>query len=176
LQIFAEAVLDRFRLFETLEIPREKFRRLMRAVGDAYNSNLYHCILHGCDVLHAMQVMIFETGIHRTFPPEEVLAYLLCGPLHDVGHPGVSGPTAQRCVDGVFDGMEKDDAMMERYHSNLALELINFDGLDIISHLPKAKQDRVKKLIRSIIMHTCIHGHDDLVDLLKTRPVLNFEV
>jgi hypothetical protein len=72
--------------------------------------------------------------------------------------------------------MEKDDAMMERYHSNLALELINFDGLDIISHLPKAKQDRVKKLIRSIIMHTCIHGHDDLVDLLKTRPVLNFEV
>lgn len=92
LVVMAEAVMSRFDLFSRLGIDKTKFTNLLTAIQGGYHDCLYHNSVHAADVTHASHCLIWENHLWREIPDEELLAYLLSGPMHDVGHPGRTLP------------------------------------------------------------------------------------
>jgi hypothetical protein len=69
-------------------VTESTLRAFLLQVHTAYLPNPYHNFTHAFDVAHAIFVTLVAFDARKYLRPIDVLALMIAGITHDVGHPG----------------------------------------------------------------------------------------
>lgn len=136
--------------------------RFVSAVEGRYLANPFHNFSHGLDVLHTVAVS-FSLVNSENFIPDTTQFWMMVAALaHDVGHLGVNN---QFLIETSHELALKynDTSPMENMHCSLLFKLTSDPEADIFSKVERTLYQEMRKGIISVILHTDMGKHNDMV-------------
>mmetsp|Transcript_125668 Transcript_125668/g.391306 ORF Transcript_125668/g.391306 Transcript_125668/m.391306 type:complete len:889 (-) Transcript_125668:155-2821(-) len=139
-----------------------KLLRFVAAVEGKYKDNPFHNFAHGVDVLHTV-AQFFSLVNSEGFISETMQFWMMIAAIaHDVGHIGVNNAYL---VETSHELALKynDRSPMENMHCALLFKLASEPEADIFSQIEKPLYKEMRKGIISVILHTDMAKHNDMV-------------
>lgn len=138
------------------------------AAAAEYHHVPYHNWNHAMDVV---QYIFFQIQIGRfstIFTKMELMALLVAGICHDMGHSGRSNSfniKAQTPLSLLY----KDQPVMETFHCSLAIKTIAKPNCNILARLDKSQLHDFWVLVIDCILATDMSQHNKIIDELNDR-------
>ncbi|KAJ9063919.1 hypothetical protein DSO57_1035896 [Entomophthora muscae] len=119
----ASALFARLGLIQHLKISEREFMLFVKAVEAGYLSNPYHSFHHAVDVCVVIFFTLIDLGLGARLSTEDILALMLAGLCHDIGHPGVNNMyqvNAKTELAEAFNGV----SVLENYSCQLTKNIL----------------------------------------------------
>ena len=159
-------MLDRFNLITKYKISENILFRFLNVVRTHYYDNPYHNFVHAFNVVHVCYLILSQTTVQQHFTELEILTNLIAAICHDLEHRGLTNAYY------VNSGSElalryNDQSVLENHHAYVASMLLKKNGCNVLRTLSKKQQTAARKLMISIILHTDMTMHSDIVSQLS---------
>lgn len=167
--ILCHYLLERHRVIDALDIDRKKLLTWMTKIDESYlPTNPYHSALHAADVCANVNYFISQPNLHRHLTPLDVLASLVAGIVHDMGHPGVNNDFLEATMNEL-SVVYNDISVLENHHLAAAFKLLSDKECDWAEVLqPKDYKDFRETLIL-LVLGTDMRAHFDQLTKLKSK-------
>jgi len=161
--------MEQGNLFTRCAINRNAFINFVRQLEQGYNDVPYHNNIHATDVLHAAHFMmkskVFSEACERV--PLLRLACYLAAAAHDFRHPGTNNEYAKNTQSEVAIRYN-DISILENMHIAETFKLIKQGKqCNFLQCLEQRDQQLVRRFVISMVLHTDMAKHNDLVVKLK---------
>lgn len=121
-------------LMEKFNISFGTLLRFIAAVSDQYHHVPFHDFNHAVDVVQMIYMIIKVGRLYSNFTKLELLAILVAGICHDIGHHGKSSHLQQK-MSVPFSILFKDQPIMETFHCSTAIHTIGKPGCNILASM-----------------------------------------
>eukprot|EP00118_Oscarella_pearsei_P003175 m.13295 g.13295 ORF g.13295 m.13295 type:complete len:527 (+) comp24639_c0_seq1:571-2151(+) len=146
-------------LVEAFNLDYMKLMKFLDLVEqDYYCGNPYHNGIHAADVTQATHCFLSDSKMRSRFSKLEVLAMLLAGITHDVGHPGVNQEFLIS-TSSHLASIHGKKSVLERHHCRTAKAMLI--KCQLLSHLPASEKEQVLNIMESCILATDMSQHKD---------------
>ena len=153
-------LLDRF------QIPERKLSSFLVAVKQHYYDNPYHNFLHAFSVMHICYLLIKKTSLCNHFLDLDILVLFVAAVCHDLEHPGLTN--AYQVNSGSDLALRYNDkSVLENHHAHIASVLLRKPELSILGELTQDERATARKAMISVILHTDMSYHQDIVTELS---------
>eukprot|EP00416_Gambierdiscus_australes_P030031 CAMPEP_0171086806 /NCGR_PEP_ID=MMETSP0766_2-20121228/19769_1 /TAXON_ID=439317 /ORGANISM="Gambierdiscus australes, Strain CAWD 149" /LENGTH=624 /DNA_ID=CAMNT_0011544475 /DNA_START=69 /DNA_END=1943 /DNA_ORIENTATION=+ len=143
-------------------VPEQKLLKFVARLEERYKENHFHNFAHGVDVLHSVAQYLGASNTDG-FVPETAQFWLLVASLgHDVGHIGVNNQFLEE-TSHELAVRYNDRSPMEMMHCALLFTLTNEPEADIFSQLEKDLYREMRKGIITVILHTDMVKHNEMI-------------
>jgi hypothetical protein len=158
-------------LLERMKLQVERLHSFLSAAEAEYLGQPYHNSIHAADVVQALGAMILADDWCKTLEDWEVLALLIAGATHDLGHPGVNNAFHQRlkaASDEENSLAPDEESINERHHASLALALLESSQNDFLEGLGHDTKSDFKQLLQNLILATDMAHHSAVIGQFST--------
>jgi len=109
-------------------------RNFLLAIQAGYHPNPYHNATHAADVCHILSYIVNWGGLQKVCPlvPEEVLAAVLAGAIHDYDHPGFNNNFHTR-TNAYLSTLYNDRSILENHHLACVFEMMRLPKYNIFA-------------------------------------------
>jgi len=153
------------RLLDRFHIPERKLTAFLVAVKQHYYDNPYHNFLHAFSVMHICYLLLKKTSIRQHFEDLDILVMLVAAVCHDLEHPGLTN--AYQVNSGSDLALRYNDkSVLENHHAHIASMLLRNPEMAILSGLSQEQMAKARRAMISIILHTDMSYHQDIVSEL----------
>mmetsp|Transcript_5038 Transcript_5038/g.9876 ORF Transcript_5038/g.9876 Transcript_5038/m.9876 type:complete len:387 (+) Transcript_5038:91-1251(+) len=165
LAAIAQGIIRSHGLVEKLKLDEATLARYLNALETTYNACVYHNPMHAADVMHGTNFLL-SGDLAAKLPPEELLVGLICGPAHDLGHPGVNNGFLIKRGHPVAETYNKL-SVLENHHVGLSLRIMDLPGMDVLSCFDAAKRAELRDMMQKVVLFTDMTKHAELMVLMK---------
>lgn len=134
----------------------QKLHSFLSAIKTRHQPNSYHNWYHAFHVL--LNTSRFTIRSVDFIPKYDMLALLLAAICHDLDHCGVSNAKLTECQDPL--AVQYKISPLEANSVNIAFEVLDTPGCDVLSSLPDDVQTSIRMLLKDLIMATDITNND----------------
>ncbi|GAB5363072.1 hypothetical protein AAMO2058_000852200 [Amorphochlora amoebiformis] len=175
-------IFKRFGLFECedISIDPDIFKRFLIQAEAAYLDNPYHNALHGADVCQASAH--FLSAVSDRFPSAknpvtnhplgltslELLAFLLAGLVHDIGHPG-SNNAFQIATGSELAVFYNDRSVLESFHAAEAFSILRKTRFNFLNKLPQSQFQALRHIVIELILATDLEHHREVIHQFELK-------
>lgn len=162
-------ILEQYGVSQHFNLDETLLDTFLAKVDSGYRNNLYHCSLHGADVLQSVHYFLMTAKIDELLTREEQFSCLIAAMCHDIDHPGVNNaflintgaPLAVRY---------NDISVLENHHCAKTFELM-FTEQDcaILKNLSFDRKKQIRSTIVSCILATDMAQHFDYITKFKNK-------
>jgi len=152
-------------LLEKFSIPHSTLYAFLNSVKEHYWANPYHNFLHAFSVMHICYLLIKETSICHHFDDLDVLTMFIAALCHDLEHPGLTN-AFQVNSGSKLALMYNDRSVLENHHAHIASCILKDPKTAILGTLEDEERTKARKAMISIILHTDMSYHQDIVTQL----------
>eukprot|EP00727_Mastigamoeba_balamuthi_P011924 m51a1_g7354 putative phosphodiesterase 4d (384) ;mRNA; r:27370-29301 len=135
------------------------------AIEDLYQCNPFHNAMHAADVVHSLD-MLLSMAQYKCLSADNVLALLVAGAVHDVGHIGRNNNFLMH-TDSELAMVYNDKSILENYHLSTAFKLLSKHNF------LQGRGEKVKREFRStvidIVLATDMARHFEFVSLINAK-------
>lgn len=162
-------ILHALGLLKRMKLQFERMCSFLNAAEAEYLGQPYHNSIHAADVVQALGAMILADTWHKTLEDWEVLALIIAGATHDLGHPGVNNAFHQRLKAASDEenpsatAADEEESINERHHASLALALLETPENDFLESLSEDTKSNFKQLLQNLILATDMAHHASVV-------------
>jgi len=160
-------MFERRGFLESLKINKNRFKEYLKAVRANYFDNPYHNYHHATEVTQFIYKLDHDHFLEDKMNIEMRFCLMLAALNHDIAHPGKSASYQKILLTELYQRFGSN-ATLEKYHTEVALSLLNDPAFDILQGLEKAP---LEKFIRQIILSTDMKQHDEILDHLKKGKI-----
>jgi len=160
------AMFQDFNILERFKIDVGDTHRFIIEVAKTYFSkNPFHNFRHAFDTTHMIYLFLTLGKASELLLPLEVLALMISGVLHDVGHPGVNN-TFQIVTSSKLAIRYNDNSVLENHHCALGFKLLGLFG--VLKNLSKEEYREIRKLVIGLVLSTDLTHHMELTNKFKS--------
>lgn len=167
LSVCGRFCLSKFGLGKKLNVSETVAARYFDAVEASYKPNPYHNSCHGADVLNSMLYFYHNSEIITFLTDLEILASVLAGLGHDVGHSALNN----RFLVNKRDDLAltyNDFSVLEMMHASLTFSLMKVENQNILESLDTEMWAIVRKVVVKMILATDMSRHFDLLGTFRS--------
>ena len=167
LSVCGRFCLSKFGLGRKLGVSEMVAARYFDAVESAYKPNPYHNSCHGADVLNSILYFYHNSEIITFLTDLEILASVIAGLGHDVGHSALNN----RFLVNKRDDLAltyNDFSVLEMMHASLTFSLMQVETQNILESLDAETWPIVRKVVVKMILATDMTRHFDLLGTFRS--------
>lgn len=169
LYILAWHLFDDSGLFETFNIPVDKFNNFMWKVQEGYRELPYHNATHAADVLHAVNYFAQLDGVKDIIErrPIDLLALYIAAAIHDYDHPGLNNNYLVNTRNPLAI-LYNDMSVLESYHVSSAFQILMKPECNFMAGFSKTDWQYVRELVIEMVLATDLQQHAKSVSQFRT--------
>ena len=171
ISIVGRYLFNKFGLSSRYQIPEDILGAYLGKIESQYNDCPYHNACHGADVLHSLMYFYMNSEIQKFLNPIEIMASLIAGLAHDVGHPGVTSRYLIMNKDPLSLQFN-DISVLESMHCSTLYQLMVKPGFNIFEHLDQEDWTLSRKIIIEMVLATDMAKHFEILGRFRTRAVI----
>lgn len=158
-----EDMINDFQLLEKFSIPPIHMRNFLVDVCNNYSKkNPYHNFRHAFDVTQTIYLMLTNCNAASYLSYHEILAILIAGMVHDLGHQGLNN-SFLIATGSPLAMTYNDKSVLENYHAALAFSLLKKPENDIFLNLSSEQRKEVRSMIINCVLATDLSLHMDIL-------------
>eukprot|EP01119_Soliformovum_irregulare_P001704 TRINITY_DN1144_c0_g1_i3.p1 TRINITY_DN1144_c0_g1~~TRINITY_DN1144_c0_g1_i3.p1 ORF type:complete len:742 (-),score=223.09 TRINITY_DN1144_c0_g1_i3:206-2431(-) len=166
--ILAMAIFRKHDLIERFDIDEQRFMNFFSALQRGYMSNNpYHNAIHACDVMQTVNYFLTKGGFGQVLEPVEILAALIAGAAHDVGHPGLNNAFLINSRDKL-SVLYNDQSVLENHHTATAFDILLQEQNNFLLNVDKTTYMTFRRLMIKMILATDFGKHFDYLGQFKS--------
>jgi len=127
--------------------------------------NPYHNFLHAFSVLHVCYLLLKTTAMINHFNTMDILTIFIAAICHDLEHPALTNAYQVNSA-SLLAMRYNDKSVLENHHAHIGSILLKKPELNILNGLNDDEMSKVRKSMISIILHTDMSYHQDIVTQL----------
>jgi 3',5'-cyclic-nucleotide phosphodiesterase len=151
---------------------------LIHVIYQGYLTNHYHNFYHAIDVLQSIYMFLKYLGLGEEkapllhiFTPKLVIALLVAGLGHDIGHPGVNNQFLIQSsfpIASLHPPTLATAPILEEFHTQLLAHLITNGHLHLAFPTLFESADELNQLLRPIILATDMGAHFSYIERMSS--------
>ncbi|KAL7747136.1 hypothetical protein RI367_007496 [Sorochytrium milnesiophthora] len=156
-------------LFESLELPQDKFWKCISTVEQGYHSDLpYHNRVHAADVLQTISCLASLPQVTKFVTDADLLAIYFAAAIHDYDHPGFNNNYLITTNDSKAI-LYNDKAVLENHHLAASFRILLEEGCNFVSHFTKSEYKAFREVVVEMVLATDLSQHLPIVTMFKNR-------
>jgi hypothetical protein len=143
-------------------------------VRENYLTNPYHNHIHGTDVFLTLYHVFIYSNIlcWAKLTPLDILASLIAGLVHDIGHPGFNNnfmvnSNSERAI------LYNDISVLENYHASEGFKVLSNPYTNILCKISSSELKYFRKRFIQMILSTDPVSHSKILSLVKNKLITN---
>eukprot|EP01063_Lacrimia_lanifica_P009565 TRINITY_DN16528_c0_g1_i1.p1 TRINITY_DN16528_c0_g1~~TRINITY_DN16528_c0_g1_i1.p1 ORF type:complete len:852 (+),score=358.09 TRINITY_DN16528_c0_g1_i1:70-2625(+) len=160
---FAVYLFDKMGYLERFHVPKVQLGRFILTCFAKYRHVPYHNAVHAFDVFQ-ITTYFLAAGARHLVTDLEGFILMLSAIVHDVDHMGLNNSFHSKTETplGLLSNASGASSVLEVHHCNVAIAMLQSEGINLFEHLGKEDSVEAFKLLISNVLHTDMAKHADL--------------
>jgi hypothetical protein len=160
----------KYGLVQHFNIDTEVLLNWCSAIESGYHPNPYHNSTHAADVTQILHYILFPGGMHNmiNISPEDALASIISGAIHDYDHPGFNNNFHVR-TNAYLSTLYNDRSVLENHHCASVFELMKNPKFNLLASLSNEQRKDVRDTIVDVVLSTDMGNHAKIFQTFRKR-------
>lgn len=161
-------IFDHWEIFNTFNIPTDKFFRFIKEISDTYKKVPYHNWRHAVDVTQFISYQVRTSRLDKVLTRLELFCLLVAGICHDANHDGFTNVFNEK-TETPLGILFKNQSVMETHHCQVAIGVISKEECNIFSCFESEEYKKIWSIIISLILSTDMAKHHSFLQEANKR-------
>lgn len=163
-------LMYKYGLVSHFNISHEVLVNWCLAAQSGYHPNPYHNSTHAADVTQVLHFILYPGGMCKAIniSPEDALASIISGCIHDFDHPGFNNNFHVR-TNAYLSTLYNDRSVLENHHCASTFELMKNPKFDLLQSLTAEQRKDCRDTIMELVLATDMGNHAKIFQTFRKR-------